>query len=385
MDLCMGNRRNNALDSLYDVIGLIRSKVWTDWQAENLGGVLLGHREAASAEAQRGICLLQVRWPWIVDYGRDPSLRELLLQAIAIGMADDIQMPRMTMALSGRCGRFQQRAEGLVVPLGNDASARVPLTDAGKLGGQDGRLYRVKATVVADCIIVVLGARAIIAQHTYASCQRFVIGRDCTAVTEAPQVLAGVEAPSNGMTMSAYAAPAIDGSVRLRRILEHEQAMAVGNTHKRIEVGWLAIQVHGNNALGLGRDSGRYLLRVNVEAALGRLDRNWRCAALAHREPRGDECVTRHDDLVTGSDIQCQQGQFKCIESVRDTHGVAGSTKVRKRVFKAIHFSASYVAAAVEYPLDCFVDLGLQFEVGGFQIKEWNVHSWHPIARRNSL
>ncbi len=70
-----------------------------------------------------------------------------------------------------------------------------------------------------------------------------VVGRDHAALARGDDLVA-VEAKAGGIAQPAGAPPLVLGAVRFGRILNHQQAVLLGQRPQRVHVGGVAVDVH---------------------------------------------------------------------------------------------------------------------------------------------
>ena len=94
----------------------------------------------------------------------------------------------------------------------------------------------------------------------------------------------------------------------LGAVLHHEQVVLLGDGHHGTHIGHLAHHVHGHDGPRARRDRPLNRSRIDVQR-LGDVDDHGGRTNLQDGLYRGDECVGRNDDLVTGTDAHGLEGQ----------------------------------------------------------------------------
>ena len=109
-----------------------------------------------------------------------------------------------------------------------DATAVVIVViDVLQLDAQDDGLQFIQPAVVADHVVMITLAAAVVAQDAQFVGALFVVGRDQAAVTEAAQVLAGEKAERAEVAEAAGHALVDVRTERLRAVLDDDQVVGV--------------------------------------------------------------------------------------------------------------------------------------------------------------
>ena len=246
---------------------------------------------------------------------------------------------------------------------------------------EEGGLERVEPAVVARDLVDVFDFGAVVAQPAQARGELGVVGGDRAAVAEGAEVLAGIEAPGDGVAMGAEALALIAGAMGLGGVLDDPQAMAAGDGEDGVQVGGLAVEVHRDQGAGAGGDGGRDACRVNVKGARVRLHRDRGGAGLGHRQPGGNEGVGGDDDLVAGADVAGAQGEMQGVQTAGDADAMGRAAVGGPVGLKALHLFAEDVPAGRHDAAVGGVEIGLQLLVGGMEVEEGDGHR-AVVARR---
>ena len=174
-----------------------------------------------------------------------------------------------------------------------------------ELDAQQRGLQLVEARVVADLVVVVLDARAIVAQHPQPFGERRVVGGHGAAVAERAEVLARIEAPRHGVDharpaggpCSARRGPARASSSTFR---PWRRAMSSSGS---MSAGW-PYRCTGSSARVRDVIAASTRAGSRLQRGLVGLDRDRGGADVRHRQPGGDVGVGRHDDFVAGADVR---------------------------------------------------------------------------------
>jgi hypothetical protein len=200
-------------------------------------------RGTVIARVREGRCTRQRML--VVDAGLDAGLREVRRQRIPILDHDREQMMHIRTGLVRRVVHKAGRKR-LVIPLGRLSALGVPALQMGELHRQNCGLNRIEAAVNADDDMVVAAVTTVIAHQPDAVRQPRIISDHRSGVAKRAEVLARVEAEAADTPDRAREPPIAPRPVRLRGILDHCQAVPVGEPHQLLHVGHAAIQVNGN-------------------------------------------------------------------------------------------------------------------------------------------
>ena len=178
----------------------------------------------------------------VVDPGRDPGRRQARDDRVALRADVDRVLVEDVRPAGGRDRRLdRQVGEGRVVAGGDRAAARrVPL-ELVELAQADGRGDVGQAEVVAEDLVVVALAHALVPVEPDPVGQAVVVRGDEAALA-GRHVLRAVQAERAVPEAADPAAPEL-GAVRLAGILHDRQAVAVGDGHDHVHVGRQAEQV----------------------------------------------------------------------------------------------------------------------------------------------
>ncbi len=143
------------------------------------------------------------------------------------------------------------------------------------------------AQVVAQFIVVITAAHAVIAQHARFFGYRVVIGGEHAALG-AGHVLGRIQA--EGARAKGTGALAVEfGGVCLAGIFNHQQVMFFGNVHDGAHICAQPIQINGQDSFGLGGNDRFDLADVHIEGARIDIHKDRFSADVQHRVGRGDK------------------------------------------------------------------------------------------------
>ncbi len=223
-----------------------------------------------------------------------------------------------------------------------------------QLDPQQRRLHFVQARVHALHQVPVLDVRPVVAQHPDLRGQRGIVGGHRAAVAERAQVLAGEETETGGVAETSGMAPVQARAVRLRRVLDQQQAMLPRQGSQRGHVRQLAIQVHRHDRPRARADRALHAGRIQVEAERVRLHRHRQQPVLADRQEAGDEGVARHDHLVAVAQpaqfAVAAQDQAQRVHAVAHADRMFGAAIAGERALERVELLAQHVPARVDDP-----------------------------------
>src|ERR1035438_2898882 len=134
-----------------------------------------------------------------------------------------------------------------VVALGRLAAGLVPALDVLELDGEDGALEAVHAGVPADLIMVVAALHAVLAESADPLGQLAGIGGDHAGVAGGAQVLGGIKAEGGDVAEAPGFHSVPLGAVGLGGVFDELELALTSDTGKRGPVGWLAVEVDGED------------------------------------------------------------------------------------------------------------------------------------------
>ena len=191
-------------------------------------------------------------------------------------------------------------------------------------------------------------------------------------IAKRAEVLAGIEAEGGRMAERARAAPLVARTVRLAGVLEHEQAVAVGDGGDLVHGRRLAVEVHGHDGFRPLADRILQRARVEVEGLRIRVDEHRGGSGTHDRERGRHERVGRRDHLVTGADATCAERQVESRQA-----GVGADRSGRPAVGRELLLEGCDVlpedpVVPIETATDCLVDLARDPRPLGREINEGN-------------
>jgi hypothetical protein len=200
----------------------------------------------------------------------------------------------------------------------------------------------------------------VVAQEPHAARDCGVVGHDRAALAVRAEVLAGVEAEAAGARERPDAATLVECAVRLRRVLDDDEIVALGYFVHGVHVRRLAVEVDGDDgARALGHGA-LQLCGVEVVGDGVAVHEDGRGPYGRDGLGRGEEGVGRDDDLVAGADAARQQREVERRRAVRDADALARADVVRELALERLDLAPEHEGRRVEHALDGRVNLGLE-------------------------
>ena len=347
---------------------LVLPELGEERQRERRLGPLLGRREVSRRVAERCERRLQVQRHRVVHPARDPLGRERVPHAIAGLRPDHVQMPDGSRPLRD-LRRDDDAVEQLRVRRSVTPPQLVPVVEPPELHAQHRGLERVEPFVAADRDVLVLAALPEVAEHANRRVELLVVRGHGAGVAVRAEILARIEAEGGDVGERAATPPAVLGSVRLRRILDEPQAVALADSADRIRIARVTEEIDADDRLRSRRDGGRREIDVQLAEAVA-VDEHRRRAEPDDREDRGDERVRRSDHLVAPSDLERVEGERECGGARGDADGVLDAAVGGPLAFEAPDLLAEDVLRGGDRVDHRTVDLLLDRRVLPLQIDE---------------
>ena len=188
-----------------------------------------------------------------------------------------------------------------------------PLVQVCQFDPQHCRLNGIQAEIPAHNLVVILGTVAVVAQEFDPVGQFRIVAHHHHPVADSPQILGGEKAKAAQMSHRTGPPPPVFRADCLRCVLDNAQSMCLGNGHDGIHIRHLAIQMHGDNGFGVGRDSrldpgGIEIVRLGINVNKDRFG-----AQPAHRPGRRKKGVWRSNHLIARLDPGGHQGDQEGI------------------------------------------------------------------------
>ena len=259
-----------------------------------------------------------------------------------------------------RPGRGRRDAGGGQRPIvgGGDAAAGLrPRGQMTELDPQDGALQGLHPAVEPGVRrrAAVVAAPAPQRAHGPGVC--VVVGDDHAALAVRPEVLGGVEAEAAEVAQAADPPSAVLGPVRLRRVLDDRQPVPPGHGQQRVEVGRMAVEMHGDHRLGPRGD--RFGRPVHVHRAGAGIDVHEHRGGpgVADGRDGGDEREGHRYHFVAGSGPDREQGEMQGAGPRVDGDAVRGPAVGGELALEGRHFRSEHELSAREHARRRFVDL----------------------------
>ena len=197
--------------------------------------------------------------------------------------------------------------------------------------------------------MVVFLALAPVAEHAQPRGQVVAVGDDGAALAAGAEVLARVEAEATDIAEAAGAAALVLCTMRLGRVLDHDEAIGIGEREQGRHVGHAAMQMHrqdrpGSTGQHLG--NGRRIERSRARLDIGQ-HRPGTCE-LDRRHGRDERHRCGHH-LVARADAGGEQRHVQRRRASAHRNGMAGAAIAGKVRFEGLDLLAQHVAAAAQH------------------------------------
>ena len=214
----------------------------------------------------------------------------------------------------------------------------------------------------------------VVAQGADALGEDRVVGGHRAAFAGRAEVLAGVEPEAAEASHRAGAAAAVVGAVRLRRVFDDRDAVAVGDREDGVHRRRLAVEMDRQDRLGARRD--RRLESSRVEGAPPQVDvdEDRPRADVADRPGGGDEGHRHRDHLVAGTDVEGVEGEVERARAAVDGDRVRAAAVRREVAFEALDPGAEDEGRVVEHAGELVQQLGAQALDLGLEVDEGDAH-----------
>ena len=241
------------------------------------------------------------------------------------------------------------RARGLAVDLERQAGQQLgearrdgpfagqELVRALELREADGGADVRHAVVVADDVVPVFAGigEALAAELEGQAVGRRVAHDDHAAFAGGDRLIAE-ETEAGGVAERAHVPVADLGAEGFGAVFDDEQALAARQGAERGHVAGLAVEVHGEDGLGAGRDAGLDVGRVDLPGPEVRIGEDGRGADVADRVDRGDVGQARDDDFVARTDAEGDEGKVDRDGAVADGEGVGRANTLGESTLETV-------------------------------------------------
>jgi hypothetical protein len=212
-------------------------------------------------------------------------------------------------------------------------------------------------------VMVVLDVGPIVSQPPNGACQRRIVCRNGTTISEGTQILPRIKTETGSMPKRSNSFAFEPCTVSLGRVFYKQESVSIGDGCDRIHIRGLTIQVDRYDGArprgyGLGNKSG-----IEVVSAFVRIDGDRYCSSVRHREPRGNVGVRRHYDFVAGTDSSGAKDQMKGIETIGNSDAMLGTAIGGKFLFECLNLFAKHIPARRHDAVECCVKFIADFAV----------------------
>ena len=197
---------------------------------------------------------------------------------------------------------------------------------------------------ICERIVFVAGVLAVHAQAFHPRRQRVVVGEHGAAVAVTAERLCRKEARRRRVGQRAELAAAIGGAERLRRVVEHFDAVRGGDRRNGIVIGRQAEQIDRDHGFRLQaealrrRDRALKACRIEIEGVGGDVGHHRRRANERHHFGGGAKRECRTDHRIARPDLPRHQHQQQRIGAARTADDVLGAAEGREIGLERAHF-----------------------------------------------
>ncbi len=308
----------------------------------------------------------------------DALPQQMCLQGIALQAAYHEQMPDVLL-LGHRRGQHDQRvADTVQISPCHCTPQRDLVLQIAQLDAQESSLHFIQTRVHPLAEMVILHFRAVVTQRANALGQTRIRRRDCAAIAQCAQILGREETEGRRIAEGTGTLPPCACPVRLRGILDQQQAVAMGQGLQGLHLGQLPIQVHCHDGACAWPDRLFHPCRVDVESDRVRLDRHQHQMVLADRQKCRDEGVGRHDDFVAFAQhpqlTVAAQDQPQRIQPVAHADCMRGAAITGEFFFECGQLLTEHIPAGIDHTCRCGFELIRIACIDCTQIQERHIH-----------
>src|SRR5207245_2158522 len=139
---------------------------------------------------------------------------------------------------------------------------------------------------------------------------------------------------------------------------------------------------HSGSMFSNSRFESRRIKIVRLDVGF---DENGFCADAAYSENGRYISIGRHDNLCAGTDVQHHQRQDQRVQAACDTDAVFCANVICKLLLESDYLLPQDIPAFGQDPRYGGVDVGLELEVGGRELKKRCLHcGTPPTAKRKA-
>ena len=232
-----------------------------------------------------------------------------------------------------------------------------------QLGPKQRGVQWIHPKVAADGLVVIFRRAAVHAEDTRALGQVVAVSGDHAAIAKAAEIL-GREKTECAQVAHRANLPATEGRAhRLRGVLEHGQAMCLGQALHAVHVRRLAKQMHRDDRLGVAGNAPLGGGDVDVEIGVKRVDEHRRRAGAGDRACGCKKRERRAQHLVAGADAQRHQRKQQRVGAGADPNNVPRPNRLGGPILEPGHLRPEDELRRVEHARE-----------GGLQLSgEWLV------------
>ncbi len=134
---------------------------------------------------------------------------------------------------------------------------------------------------------------------------------------------------------------------RFGRILDNGNAVALANFQQAVHITQVAVQVHGNNGLGVDRDGGFDPLRIDAPGIRKNIDEYRYCPQVLDRCDGRDPVRVRHDHFVTGAYVQGRHAHVQRTRTAGGSDCIINTEMSLERILETHDVLVAFIAPAI--------------------------------------
>jgi hypothetical protein len=306
-----------------------------------------------------------------VVYARAYALRlQMLHHCIAATRANDVKVIDMTSIgwLEG-CHDIAINQQ-LVIKASMGAPGLSPFLNVRQLGSENSCLEPVHALAESNFFMLILGRAPVIAQLTHLCQQSFIVASHRACIAVSAQVLTRIKAETRQVANAATSLSIVLSRVRLCRVFDQPQVMALCDLAQRPHLCRLAIKMDWENRLRAWRDGIFDSIRIDVIGLWVNVYEDRPCAGQRDSFCGGDERIGASDYFVPGPNPDNKKSQLQCSRAGGNSDSATRADARSERLLEVSDFFAEDEAPVVDDALDGRINLRLDVGVLCFQINE---------------
>ena len=174
-----------------------------------------------------------------------------------------------------------------------------------QLGGHDGGLQRVQPEISSYKFVMVFRLGAVRAQALQSFGPPRVVGNNHSPITGRAKILGWKERKASIVPDGAGSPAFVFGANRLRRVFDDHQVMFPSDSHNRIHLRHLAVQMNWNDGASLPTHFRNELIWIQVVSKRINVHKHRRGSNTSNRSGSCKKRVRSGDHFIAWTDILC--------------------------------------------------------------------------------